>query len=247
MARLFTSLLAAAGASATSQLNASYAATNALTQSLARPWKSATLVAEYLEIDLGADALIRGVIVHGANFTAMRVDTVTNAGATTAGGADTLAANRSGRVRGLSYKGAGGVTGRRIRIYPSGATTDGAASWSIGAVHSFGVVTALPEIPYEQDFITAEPAFVVALPNRRMAAASVAQDIDMISLPFEIGDTQTVSALIQNARNGVCGLDMQLSNYPAAIWPVIRIPTDAKQTAHAVKRTKEPIELLEVC
>lgn len=244
MPQLFTNALAPAASSASSQLSGAYPSGNALTQSLARPWKSATLVAEYLEVDLGADTLIRGVIVHGANFTAMRVDTITNAAATTAGGADTLAANRSGRVRGLSAK---NITGRRARVYPSGATTDGAANWSIGAVYVFGAVAALPPFEYEQDVVTAEPALVTTLPNRRLAAAGIALDIDMIALPFELGDTQNISKLIQDARNGVCGLDLQLSNYPAAIWPVIRPPTDAKQTYYVAKRTKESIDLVEVC
>lgn len=227
MARLYYDLVVPTSAAATSA-QAGFPASNACTPFIEMPWRSKNTTAQDLTVSFPAGA-VAGVILQDVNFATCTVKSTANGVAFDAGVAMATYANPLGRRRGAILLALAGKVGVRISI-PAGATTDGLPYFRVGSVLVFMNSAKLATAPakgYGVDMQMPQEASV--LRNGQDSQANMGPMFDRLEFSFLQKYNQDFSFMLQALRRGICGLDMELTNFPDQIWPV-------RQTGNAVKR-----------
>lgn len=243
MPNLYSSLLLPTTATATTS-QVGYTATNALLQSLGYPWRAQNTTAHEYVIDLGSSKTIRGLLVHGCNFTSATISHSDNNVSYTTLGTLTTYANRYARRRGLL---AMNVTKRYLKIAFSGTPTDSLSYWWIGSVFVMGAVTAFLAPTYSYEVETLKPGIINKLGNGLSTKANTGLYRDIITMEWDAMDSETVTPVMALPDAGVCVLDMQLANYPDDIWPITTVEEKNPEVFYQPKFSKMRRELMEVC
>lgn len=211
--------LAPVSASATSA-QANYPAANVLTQQVRQPWKSTSLAAQSITLDLGASTAIACIAFSDCNFAActIRADNSVNP-ATVIGSPGT---GQDGAGRNKCSLLPVGLTARYISITPTGATLDGAAGYQIGAVYAFAVASSLARDPLfgstQVDYNS--PQSILELDNGVTISDDTGPGWALVTMGFSGGRNDDMESLWRFSRFGTVWLNLDGTPASDNQWPV---------------------------
>lgn len=217
-----------------------YAATNALTTAVGKPWRSTTTAGSTtLIIDLGSSKAVAAVAVNHINASSVTVHADNSATPTTLKGTLTSYADGQGRRKGLL---AFSATVRYIMLTFSGTPTDAAAYWTAGSVYVFSTAAALPRDPlFGSDQSIDWPQIAQRLPNGSTLRIDRGTSRMAVRLRFSARITDDVESLARYARAGAVWLDLGLPSAQWCQWPLTH--ADDGITRQWSGHNREPITL----
>lgn len=230
--------------SATSEASG-YGASNLSNPRILKTWRSTATTQQQIELDLGADVAVAGVLVTHTNAPSMTVEKKPAGGSYSSVGTLTVQQEPHGRRKGL-LDAAG--TYRYVRLtIANGTPGDGAAYWYIGAVYVFGVKTVLARGPEWPVQVNAQyPQVLQGLLNGRSVQADAGPAFALIGLDFRPLYSEDAALLLRSARGVIVGLSLDLSTRPWLVWPVMSIQGAVQIQAENVKTDRMTVELAEV-
>jgi hypothetical protein len=223
-----------------------YPASNVGLQSLGRPWRSTTTGANEVTINFAAARQVQALFLHDVNFATANIQKSVSGGGFVNIGALTTAGNEAGRYRGYCTVNEALCTAIKIQI-AAAAPNDGLAYWRIGSAYAFQAVVTPPfALEYQYEIDTQESVISSTLVNKRKAEARVGIDHDLIKLPYNAKNSESLADIVRLTRLGTCLFTTDLPNYPEELWPVIRQEDNSVKSRYAVNLAKRSIILTEV-
>ncbi|MBR0346041.1 MAG: hypothetical protein IJI03_12365 [Rudaea sp.] len=198
-----------------------YPATNALTTSIQRPWRSNTTTGESITLDLGSSKTVACIAFSACNFFNYTLRADNSAIPTTVIASAATGADDQSRFKG-SITPAAPITVRYISITPTGAPTDGAAGYSIGAIYVFPAAPKLARDPLfgVSQIDTNAPQSLTVLDN----GATIKDDIGIpyaeITLGFSGGTSDDFGYIFRAGHIGLMWLNLDGTNTTGRQWPV---------------------------
>ena len=243
MTQLYTTRIVPTNATATTAA-VGYPALNALLQAIGQPWRATDATQTDLIIDLGAALTVRGIGVQDINAAGVTIASSPDNITYTYQATPTFTADRFQRSRGI---GAVNLSARywRIRI-AAGTPTDALAYWRIGAVYVFGAVAAPINPQYGLQIETKHADSRITMSNGREAVSSVGSRFDMITGKFLIDTTGLIGTFLNDIRNGVIWLDMQVATKQWLSWPLFNNAGSDKETLPNVTQSEIDLNAREV-
>lgn len=212
-----------------------YPASNVLTSSVGKPWRSTSTATQNVDIDLGTARTAPVLTLQGPNTAGCSVSYGSGSYTATNAGAQVLALDRHGR-RKHSLALAGSV--RYIRIVFGGtAPDDGADHFELGAVAVFGSTLTLPENPLLGAEASARyPQTRIELPNGQTFGIDRGVARQRLSLRFRSARTEDIEQLVRIARRGLGWLDLDVASNRELQWPVRHVEDEqARQLSQALQ------------
>jgi hypothetical protein len=237
-----------AGATATATTEAAgYLASNALLESIGRPWRATGTGATDYVMTWASGKTIAAILVQDVNFASCAVLTSTDAVAYSAAGTLTTHADKLiGRRRGLIVLNGSGLRGVKLTI-SAGTPTDGLSYWRIGAANPFAIAVTFPRGPGGDMRVRALYAQLRNdLPNRLVSVATTGNDVLSVSLPFKRDASRDALELVRRARAGTVGLALGLAEYPELVLPVRHVEEAQEESFAGGRITQFAAELREV-
>lgn len=223
---------------------AGYAATNVLTTSIGRPWRSTTTGSTTLIVDLGSSKAVVGIAVNHINASSVTVHADNSATPTTSRGTLTSYADEQGRRKGML---AFSATVRYLMLTFSGTPTDAAAYWTAGSVYVFSASGALPRDPLMgSDQSVDYPQLTQRLPNGQTLRIDRGVSRMSVRLRFNGRITDDIAALARYARSGTVWLDMGLPTAQGCQWPLTHVDDGITRQWAGHNREPMTIPLLEL-
>lgn len=218
------------GSSSTSA-QAGYPASNAIRESLARPWRAATAGAEEWVGSFAAALGVHTFCLHDVNFASATISKSADGVAFVVVGVMTTYADRHGRRRGKILINDANV--KALKVQPAGVTTDGSTGWSIGAAYPWGTQHVVPVshiFPLSEE--VADPVISSTLVQDLVTEAATGQPRwSTVQTVWQRKSTLALDTLVQKSLNTIW-FDCNVSSYPEQQWPVYRRRADRIQEVY---------------
>jgi len=231
MTAVYSGLLVPTSATATSA-GTGYAALNASSEYLDKPWQATSALAQTLTYDLGASYNIACLMIHDGNFASATVETSPDASTWTSRGTVTMVSDEALRYRGIL--GSLAVSARYIRINISAGTpndyaTYGVTVYRVGAMYVMTRREAIVAPTYGFTIRRMRPNVSAQLPNGVQAIATTGKALDVISATWrhDVTGTPVTQPIIQRPRDQIIIFDCEMpSPRNWMVWPV-RVTSDS--------------------
>lgn len=225
---------------------AGYGAGNLDLSPIARAWYGTGVGATDLIFDLGAMKALGCIMLHDVNFAAAVIHTGDASAVYTNRGTLNAYANDLGRRRGVFDLST--ITARYVKVaIGAGSAQDGLPYWRAGAAHIMGTKLSMARSPNKGFAVrTLFAQLKQQLMNRRNAVAQTGLALDEISLSFFRKYDQSLETFKTQIRLAPCILDMQLTQHPAHVWPVINQDDEYAREYPKANSETSALKLMEV-
>ena len=222
-----------------------YPASNLLTPSVGKPWRSTSTSGQNIDIDLGTARTAPVIGIQGANAASCTLSYGSTGYTDTSAGTQTLSLDRHGR-RKASLALAGSVRYIRL-VFGAAAPDDGAAYFQLGALHIFGSTLTLAEAPLiGSDTAGNFPQTRIDLPNGNAFAIDRGSAWQRITLRFRPLRTVDMEEVQRKARAATCWLDLDDTASRELQWPVRSIEGEQGRSLARALQDELSIVLREV-
>jgi hypothetical protein len=222
--RVFTS-------SSSTSAAAGFPSSNAIRESLARPWKATSAGAEEWVGNFAVPTAVDTFCLHDVNFASATIQKSVSGGAFVGVGTMTTYADRHGRRRGRISVAEANDTA--IKVIPIGVPTDGGSAWYIGAAYPWGSQLAVPVsliFPVSEE--VTDPAVSSNLVQDLVTEAATGQPRwSTIQTNWQRKSSASLGTLMQKSLTTIW-FDCNTSDYPEQQWPVYRRRSDKIQEVY---------------